>query len=598
MSETKTATYPTTTDASTSPDGAVDEAVAVEKSTQPAALTLEGVLWFAVVAVGVLLRVGALGRWPLSGNEARIALSAVGKAATVTEPPPIVIGPLAFNLVALGSWLFGATDVSVRVFPALVGIMLILLPWFARRLIGRGPALGAAMFIAVSPALSFFAGHTDDTIFSAFCALWFVIAVAHYAERPSRMRALHVALALGVGLTSGAGFWSVLVAGGLYLLFLIRERDDSDESAAWDAVLEARERLRVEGMRLGGLVLASVLFVSTAAFTNPSGLAQALSQSARWIGVLVGQGTELAVPFSLVLLLYELPILIWAALGASIWLDDHPHWTRFLLLWAGVTLVPATLTNSGWAGGIAHVALPLTVLAGVGVARTAGELVRNFELEFEGLYGGLALLGVAFVWLNLLAYSLGGETLRLWLAAGGFVLIGALFVLMAVWVNLASALRTAGAVLLVALVFISFRSAWQLNYDNAANPREPLVVAPTDPDVRYMSDFLRPVSENRINQPDLLPVAVQQNLGPVPLWYLRDFRQVSRTAGSSPEQPVAVLLSPSEPPPTGWTGQQIRLGERWDWPGLSGQSLVRWLIYRKASNTTTPIDAILYLRVP
>lgn len=591
---------PTTKKSRIHEDGQRGDAFAVPtgEATQPAALTVEVVLWLAVVVFGALLRLGALGRWPLSGNEALVALSAAGEAAAVTEPPPTVIGPLAFNLVALGGWLFGATDVAVRVFPALLGVMLILLPWFARRLIGRGPALGAALFIAVSPSLSFFAGRADDTIVGAFCALWLVLAAAYYADRPSRVRAWHVALALGVGMTSGTGFWGMLVAGGLYFLFLWRQRDDFGESAAWETVLEARERLRTDGMRLSGVVLASVVFVGTAAFTNPSGLAQAFSQPARWFSLVTGQGPGLAVPFSLVLLLYELPILVWAALGASIWLDDHPHWTRFLLVWAGVTLVPATLTNSGWAGGVAHTVLPLTVLAGVGVARTAGALVRNFELEYEGLYGGLALLGLAFVWLNVVAYSLGGETLRLWLAAGALVLVGALFVLMAVWVNLATTLRTAGAVLLLTLVFVSFRSAWQLNYTNAANPREPLVVAPTDPDVRYMSELLRPVSQNRVNAPNLLPIAVQRDLGPVPLWYLRDFRHVSRTAGGSPDQPEAVLLSPADTPPAGWTGQRIRLGERWEWPGLSGKGLVRWLLFRKAPNTTTPVDAVLYLKIP
>lgn len=593
MSETTTATQATTTDMP------LPSSRSTEESAQPAALTVESVLWVTVVAFGALLRFGALGRWPLSGNEALVALSAAGKAATVAEPPPMVLGPLAFNLVSLGSWLFGATDVAVRVFAALAGVLLILLPWFGRRLLGRGPALGAALFIAVSPSLSFFSRHAGDTIFGALCALWLVFAVAQYMQQPSTTRAWHVALAMGIGLTSGAGFWSVLAAGALYLFVLYWQQRDADEpSEAWDVVLEGWQRIRAESARLSGLVIALVLFVSTAAFVNPSGLAQAFAQPARWLALITGAGSDLVVPFSLVLLLYELPILIWAALGASIWLDHHPHWTRFLLVWAGVTLVPATLTNSGWAGGVAYVALPLALLAGVGLARTAGSLARSAQLEYEGLYGGLALLGLAFVWLNLLAYSLGGETLRLWLAAGGIVLVGALFVLMTVWVTLGAALRTAGAVLAIALLFISIRTAWQLNYDNMADAREPLVVVPTDPDVRYMADFLRPVSENRVNHPDLLPIAVQRDLGPVPLWYLRDFTQVSLTAGSSPDQPVAILLKPSEPPPAGWTGQRIRLGERWDWPGLSGQSLVRWLLFRKASNTTMPVDAVLYLKVP
>lgn len=565
---------------------------------QAVGLTVETVLWIGILSLGALMRFGALGRWPLSTHEALVALAAAGEAVPVSVAPPLTIGPLAYNLVALGAWLFGASDVAVRVFPALAGLLLVALPLLARHLIGRGPALGASLFIALSPSLSFSARRVGDTSVSAVCALWMAGALAHYTSHPSSRSRWHVLIAFAVGVTSGAGFWGLIVTGLLYLALLRWQQIRSQgETQTWTTVIGWLRELTPYRPRTLGALLAVILFVSTAAFTHPGGLGQMLAQPARWLALVFGRGEGLVVPFSLTLLLYEAPLLLWAALGATLWYDDHPHLTNVLLLWSGVVLVPATITNSGWAGGVAHAVLPLTILAGVGLARVAGIVARTARHDVEGYYGGLALVALAFIWLNLLSYSFQGTSSRLWLAIGGLILVGALFVLMAVWVHLSAALRTAGAVVAVASLFLLLHTAWQLNYHHGADPREPLVVAPSDPDLRYVARFLRPVSENRAGYPGQLPIAVQTNLGPAPLWYLRAYRDVSRTAGSHPDQPVAVLLEAEEPAPAGWIGQRVRLGRTWTWPGLAGPALTRWLLFREAPGVE-PTEAVLYFEVP
>ncbi|MDQ7029853.1 MAG: hypothetical protein Q9O62_08790 [Ardenticatenia bacterium] len=156
------------------------------------------------------------------------------------------------------------------------------------------------------------------------------------------------------------------------------------------------------------------------------------------------------------------------------------------------------------------------------------------------------------------------------------------------------ALRVTGALLLVVSAFWAFRTAWGVGYHRLADPREPIVTQATDPDVRYLPPFLRQVSQNRADHPDRLAIAVQRSLGPVPRWYLRDFTNVQLTEGSHPDLPAVALLAPTDPPPPGRIGQRVRLGRTWQWPGLSGPALVRWLLFRQAPGMTG-LESILYV---
>ncbi len=559
------------------------------------ALSLEQVLWLAVLGLAALVRLGALGRWPLSAGEAQVALAALGRALPEPVPVPEGMGPLAFNLTALSLWLFGPDDAVVRLPAALAGIALVGLLWAGRSVLGRDVALGAAFFVALSPALAFFSRQASEVSFAALCALWFVLALARYVRRPSRTGAWHVALALALGLTSGPGFWAVLAAGGLYAAYLwrrfVRHGDET-----WEQVLEAWQRAQPDRYRLLAAVLGVVAVVSTAGFTNPSGLMGALALPARWGQAVLGAGAPLVVPFSVTTFLYEWPLLLWATVGAALWSVQRPHLARFLLVWAFATFVPASLTNSGWAGGVAHTVLPLTLLAGAGLAALARSLAREARLEVEGLYTAAGLVVAFFAWLNLVGYSLKGTSVLAWLSFGAVLLLGGILVLVGTLHGLESALRVAGSVLLAASAFWALHTGWQLAYNHASDPREPLVVGATDVDVRYLPRFLRQVSEVRAGHPDKLPIAVQRTLGPVPRWYLRDFLDMRTTEGSHPDQPTVVLLEAAEPAPPGWIGQRVRLGLAWQWPGLTGPSLVRWLIYREAPGLTG-VESILYIAV-
>lgn len=556
-------------------------------------ISLEALLWGLLLALAGALRLGDLGRWPLNAAEAEIALAALGRALPAPVPVPADVSPLAFNLTALSMWLFGPEDGVVRLPAALAGVALVgLLLWRGRDVLGRGPALGAAALLALSPSHTFFSRQATEVSVATLAALWAVFAVARYARRPSPGRAWEVTAALALGLVSGPGFWSAVVAGGLYALHA-RHRFSRRGDRAWLRLLALSRRMWPRRYRLLAGLAGAALFLSTAGWANPSGLTGALELPDRWLSLLAGSGPPPVIPFSEMAFLYEWPVFVWATLGAALWVERRPELTRFLLLWAFVTFLPATLTNTGWTGALAHVTLPLALLGGVALNALARGLLAGRK-EAEGLYTATGLVILAFAWLNLVAYSLTGATLSILLVAAALVLAGSVPVVVAVQHGLERAMRVAGALLLVTSAFWALRTAWGLGYHGLADPREPLVTQAADPDVRYLRAFLRQVSQNRAGHPDRLPIAVQRSLGPVPRWYLRDFQDVRLTEGSHPGLPAVALLAPDEPAPPGHIGQRVRLGRAWRWPGLSGRAFVRWVLFREAPGVTG-IDAILYV---
>ncbi|MDQ7029852.1 MAG: glycosyltransferase family 39 protein [Ardenticatenia bacterium] len=379
------------------------------------ALSLETLLWGVVLALAGALRLGDLGRWPLNAGEAETALAALGRALPTPVPVPADVGALAFNLTALSLWLFGPEDGNVRLPAALAGVALIALLWRSRDVLGRGVALGAATLMALSPTLTFFSRQAADVSLATVGALWLVIAVARYARSPSPARAWEVVAALALGLVSGPGFWGVLVAGALYALHA-RYRYGRYRDREWLRLIALGRRAWPMRYRLLAGLAGTILFLSTAGWTNPTGFAQALELPDRWLRLLMGGSAPPAIPFSAMTLLYEWPVLVWAALGAALWSERRARWTRFLLLWAFVTFLPAALTNTGWTGALAHIVVPLALLGGVALNVLAQEMTAS-QWDTEGLYTSAGLVILAFAWLNVVAYSLTGTTTSLLLVA-------------------------------------------------------------------------------------------------------------------------------------------------------------------------------------
>ncbi|MFQ5988251.1 MAG: glycosyltransferase family 39 protein [Dehalococcoidia bacterium] len=69
---------------------------------------------------------------------------------------PMMHGPFQFHGTALSFLLFGDSDFTARLLPALFGTALVVLPYFLRRHLGRWGSLAVATLLAFSPTLLYY----------------------------------------------------------------------------------------------------------------------------------------------------------------------------------------------------------------------------------------------------------------------------------------------------------------------------------------------------------------------------------------------------------------------------------------------------------
>src|SRR5262245_60179720 len=99
---------------------------------------------------------------------------------------PMMHGPLLFELNALAYLLFGPSDFTGRLVPALLGVGVIGLPYLLRHELGRAGAIAAALLFAISPAFLYFSRFIRHDIYVDFFTLLLVIGVFRYLATGQR----------------------------------------------------------------------------------------------------------------------------------------------------------------------------------------------------------------------------------------------------------------------------------------------------------------------------------------------------------------------------------------------------------------------------
>ncbi len=100
-------------------------------------------------------------------------------------------GPTLYYLTLPFAWLtagknFAATsEVTFRLVPALFGVGLVLLLWLVRDGLGRWPMIVAALFTAISPAMTFYSRYYIQEMLLVFFTFGIIAAGWRYAQHPS-----------------------------------------------------------------------------------------------------------------------------------------------------------------------------------------------------------------------------------------------------------------------------------------------------------------------------------------------------------------------------------------------------------------------------
>src|SRR3954453_11891139 len=281
----------------------------------------ELLLWALLIAVALGLRLYDLGARPFHHDESQDAyFSWVLQTDGDYKYDPLLHGPLRFYLTAAMYTLFGASDFTARLAPALMGATMVALLYPLRRQLVRIAAYAAARLLAIGPSYLYLSRSAREDIYIAAITLAMLVVAFRFLDRPRRGHPamFGALLALSFG-TKESTFITVFVAGSFFLLAIAwqaRAAGDWREGQ----IVRALRRPRWEDWAWG---VVATLGVYTALFTtfltHPSGIYGLWTGLHYWLGPPeVGRGGEPPGFYAVVLFAHEWPVLLLGAVGAFV----------------------------------------------------------------------------------------------------------------------------------------------------------------------------------------------------------------------------------------------------------------------------------------
>ena len=313
--------------------GTQEDAQGVEDGTRLRWWELSG--YASLLLVAALMRLWDLGSRAMHHDESLHALYSWNLSEGIGyNHDPMMHGPFQFEANSAIFFAFGDSDFTARVLYALMGTLLVALPFLFRTRLGRPGALLVATLLAFSPALLYFSRFARNDILVAVWTLGLVICMWRYIDE-GRNRYLYIGSALlALAFATKETAYIVTATLGLYLVLVIVSRN-------WAAF---RRRITVVGVS------------PPAAFGRVvSGVWSASQEGAKL--------SDVSRPAAFLLILVTLSLPQWSALAGRF----QDTW---LLNWANLVLVkaegvPPIGAPSG--GGLVIAGLIVFVLLGVAV---------------------------------------------------------------------------------------------------------------------------------------------------------------------------------------------------------------------------------------
>lgn len=101
---------------------------------------------------------------------------------------PLMHGPILFHITALDYFLFGDNDFTARIYPAVLGILMVMFPLLFRRWLGRWGAILASIMFLISPLIMYYNRYIREDTPSIFYTLVMVYCTFMYLNGPTHLR--------------------------------------------------------------------------------------------------------------------------------------------------------------------------------------------------------------------------------------------------------------------------------------------------------------------------------------------------------------------------------------------------------------------------
>lgn len=548
------------------------------------------VLWTMICVVALTMRLAGLGEAPLSAAEARQATWA-WRAATGRGLPTEGYSPLLLVANSMLFWMFGASEMVARFWPAVSGAALALTPVLLRRRLGQVGALGAGLYLALSPAALVASRQVDGTMLAAVGTMVFVGGLDCYLEKEGRRWLLLAGLGLAWAVVSGAAAYGMLLPLGVAWSVTWRLWP-SDGPAT--SVKRCLERMRENGAQFLLVFAVAAVALATGLGWHPAGVGAVGGVLGDWIHRFraVDSPTVSAVTL---LAGYELFGVVWGLGGVVVALRRRRPWGVVLALWAGLAALLLLVMPGRAPTDLVWVVVPLAMLAGLAVKTIVyGRWTGRAGVRWT--YGAIVLVLWFQVYLMLATYARFGQPSNLVLV---FMITGLqafLGVSFALALGPGPTLRTAAATTGMALLALLISAGWGAAYGSPGDPREALRSRPTTENVYDLVETLRAVSWRERGMPTTLDFVYAAPEDSVLAWYFRGFeraRRVDELTELRAEELAEVVVTidqrvrPADSPGADYVGQAFPLERRWTpqalecrlWEG-DCRPAVRWFLFR------------------
>lgn len=216
-------------------------------------LDVEKTIYLAILLVALVTRLWGVGDRVVSHDESlHTQYSYLYYDGEGYQHTPLMHGPSLFHITALSYWLLGASDASSRIPVAIIGSLLVILPFFIRGWVGKAGAIVASLLLLISPYITYYSRYIRHDILIITSALILFIAILHYLRERKDKYLWWFALGMGLMFTTmETSFIYVAIFGGFLVLALAAKVF----TAAW--FLDQWKRILLP---LGIVVLALIIF--------------------------------------------------------------------------------------------------------------------------------------------------------------------------------------------------------------------------------------------------------------------------------------------------------------------------------------------------
>jgi hypothetical protein len=592
-----------------------------------AVVSVEVMLYIALIAFTLILRLAELDNVPMTHAESAQALSA-WRAIQPDAPldPTVTASPLLFALQSISLGLLGGSEVAARIMTVFGCVLLVVTPVLFRAWLGRSRALILSLLLSFSPVLFAASRYSSPAVWSVLLVVIGLWALWSFTREQRT--------SYGVGAVVAFGCAALLTeAGGLVLLIILIgagvitgltargdndtyrfEEDDTDTNSAATAsfVSVFRSLPLASGAAIAAL---TVIVISTAFMVHPDGL----SSVGELIGTFLRRFTE-ATPnapalFPLVTSIFYEPF-IWAFAAAGVIIASQSGRmdtvTRFSLAWVLMASIAAGLFRGANADHAVWFVVPLTVLASRAVialfshdrsddvlrvpswarwvvALAMLAIIAVFTLAFQEASRLIVFNGDG----SLAALERDSTVIVLMLIPLLFTVI-TFFLVASAW-NDRAALQGMGLGVLIFMLVSSMGSGWRIAVEGADRPNELWHTAVITRDTFLLRETLNEIAQRASGGFPEVEIAAVAGADSTVAWLLRDFRNtrfvsdVTETFGA----PVIIMPTTGDDIPgeisTAYVGQDFIVERQWSIDTLQWTEIAAWWSQRVTRFADTSI---------